>query len=267
MVLRTRPGYCRAMPSRLLAQLLAAIAIAAAATASDEAAQGAELKINPPSMDRGEVDFEDNSSVILARGRSRDVGQAHFAELGYGVTDFWWTEVEGHWENGGGALGLAFRTVDFENAFRVVRQDALWPEAAVFIEYDHATDRQSPETATVAGLFRKDIGRSTTVLNLLFDHDLGRNASTGARLRYVGTSTWTLIPEFAPGIQFFGQPGKLGDFDSLSTQDHRLGPIVAGSFDMEGLGELGYSGGYLFGLTPTSPNGTLVWRLEYDRRF
>ncbi|HKW53008.1 MAG TPA: hypothetical protein VJO12_04895, partial [Stellaceae bacterium] len=42
---------------------------------------------------------------------------------------------------------------------------------------------------------------------------------------------------------------------------------VSGAVDIEGVGELGYTLAYLFGLTPTSPNGTVVWRFEFDRRF
>jgi hypothetical protein len=231
----------------------------------DRAAGGAEIKINPPSMEQGEVSIEDNSAVIAKRGRSRDSAQTHFAELGYGVADYWWTEVEGHWETG--ENGLKFRTVDFENAFRLVRQEGPWPETALFLEYDHATDARSPEAATVGALLRKDLGPSTTVLNLLFDHEFGRNQNAGTRLRYLGSSTWQVVPEFAPGIQFFGAPGKVLSFERTGAQDHRIGPVLAGAVDIEGKGELGYSIAYLFGLTPAAPRATLVWRVEYDIHF
>ena len=154
-------------------------------------ADAADLKINPPSMDQGEFDLEDNSIVVLDRGRSDESQQTHFGELGYGVTDYWWTELEGHWESGGD--GLRFRTVDFENAFRLIRQDDFWPETALFLEYDQATKAHSADSATVAGLFRKDIGPSSTTLNILFDHDIGPAAQTGTRLRYVGISTWQVV--------------------------------------------------------------------------
>jgi hypothetical protein len=224
-----------------------------------------DFKINPPSIEQGEVSVEDNSAVIVSRGRSTDSTHSHFAELGYGVTDFWWTEVEGYWDSG--ADGVKFRTVDVENAFRLLRQESWWPETALFVEYDHAVDRFSPETATLGGLFRKDLGPSSTTLNVLFDHELGRDAKTGLRLRYTGISTWQFVPEFAPGIEVFGDAGRLVSFTTENGQDHRLGPAISGSVDIAGLGELGYNLAYLFGLTPTSPKGTLVWRLEFDRRF
>jgi hypothetical protein len=245
---------------RGLARLLAPVVVVGAATA-----HAADFKINPPSIDQGELSVEDNSAVIVSRGRSTDTTHSHFAELGYGIIDFWWTEVEGHWESG--EDGFKFRSVDFENAFRLVRQDSWWPETALFIEYDQATVRESTNGATLGGLFRKDFGPSSTVFNILFDYNIGRNAVTGVQLRYTGISTWQIVPALAPGIEVFGDAGRVGSFVNPTGQDHRLGPALSGAVDIEGVGEFGYNLAYLFGLTPTSPNGTLVWRLEFDRRF
>jgi hypothetical protein len=247
----------RAKPCSLTVPLLVGAALAVFAPA-----RAADLKINPPSLEEGEIDLEDNSAVLLDRGRSTDAGQTHFGEFGYGIRDYWWTEVETHWDNVHN--GLQPRTLDFENGIRLQPQGEYLPESAVFLEYDHATDGQSPETATVGGLFRKDVGPSTTVLNLLLDHDLGRNAQTGVRLRYSGLSTWEVTEALAPGVEFFGVPGKLPSFDREGAQDHRLGPVLAGAVKIEGLGELGYTAGYLFGLSSGAPNGTLIWRLELD---
>lgn len=240
----------------------AMLLLMAAATAMSAPARAADLKINPPSIDEGEIDIEDNSEVLLDRGHSTDAGQTHFGELGYGIRDWWWTEIETHWDNSNN--GLRSRTLDFENAIRLQPQTNYWPESAVFLEYDHATDGPSPETATVGGIFQKNFGPSSTVLNLLFDHDIGRNAEPGLRLRYIGISTWSVIRAFAPGVEFFGLPGKLPSFDRASTQDHRLGPAFTGSVDINERTAFGYGAGYLFGLSTGAPNATLIWRLELD---
>jgi len=247
----------RAQTSRCVAQLLVAGALAAAASA-----RAADLKINPPSIEEGEIDIEDNSVVLLQRGRSTDAGQTHFGEFGYGIRDWWWTEVETHWDDGD--RGLRWRTLDFENAIRLLPQNEYWPESAIFLEYDHAVDGTSPETTTVGGLFQEDFGPSSTVLNVLFEHDLGRNAQTGVQLRYVGASTWKLVDALAAGVEFFGAPGKLPSFDRASLQDHRLGPVLTGAVKVGGLGEFGYTAGYLFGLSSGAPTSTLIWRLELD---
>jgi hypothetical protein len=263
-----RRGRARGSVRRLLTgrggvrSLLAGVV---ATIAPGRIAGGADIKINPPSMEQGAISLEDNSAVIARRGRSTDSAQTHFAELGFGVTDDWWTELEGHWETG--ENGLKFRTLDFENAFRLVRQEGPWPETALFFEYDHATDAHSPEAVTVGALLRKDLGPSSTTLNLLFDHEFGRNQHSGTRLRYLGSSTWQVLPELAPGLQFFGAPGKLSHFEHTGAQDHRVGPALAGAIETEGKGEIAYGVAYLFGLTPAAPRGTLVWRIEYDIHF
>ncbi len=234
-----------------------------AALLASPGAHAAELKINPTTEEEGQVTLEDNSSVLLPRGRSRDSHQTHFIELGYGVTENWWTEIEGHWQSDAG--GLKFRTLDFENAFRLWRQDRLLPETSLFVEYDRPTDGKTADTATVGALFQASFGPSETLLNLLLDHDLGRNAQTGIRLRYAGISTWQIVPELAPGIELFGEPGKLPRF--AGQQDHRLGPVLHGAWEIEGVGDISYNLGYVFGLTAAAPTGTVVWRLEFGRKF
>jgi hypothetical protein len=155
------------------------------------------------------------------------------------------------------------RALDFENSIRLRPQDDYWPESAIFLEYDKAVDGTSPEGATVGGLFQKDYGRFSTVLNLLLDHDFGRNAESGVRLRYIGISTWKIVDALAPGVEFFGVPGKLFTFERTSAQDHRLGPVLTGAAKVEEI-EFGYTAGYLFGLSSGAPHSTLIWRLDFN---
>lgn len=224
-------------------------------------ARAIDIKINPPSEEEGAVDLEDNSAVTLKKGRSDNAGQTHFGEVGYGVTEYWWTEIESRWDDSIG--GMRPRSIDVENALRLVPQAELAPETAVFFEYDHAVDGQNPETATTGALLRKDLGPSSTTLNLLLDRDFGRNAERGVRLRYIGISTWQVTEQVAPGIEFYGVPGRVLEFDRASQQDHRLGPVLTGNLDIAKL-DLAYTAGYLFGLTRAAPQGTLIWRLELD---
>jgi hypothetical protein len=246
-------------PRRRWAPLAALAALAA------PGADAADFKINPTSIDPGVISLEDNSAVIAQRGRSTDSAQAHFFELAYGVTEYWWTEVEGHLESG--SDGLRFRTVDFENAFRLTRQSGFWPETALFLEYDQPVTRTSPQAATVGGLFREDLGPSSTTVNVLFSREYGTGAAPGTQLTYTGMSIWTVWPEASPGLRFFGAPGRVGNFNRPSAQDQRIGPALAGSFEFKGGSAVEYSIAYLFGLTRAAPHGTVIWGLEYDFRF
>jgi hypothetical protein len=240
-------------------------ALAALAAVAASRAEAADFKINPTSIDPGDVSLEDNSAVIARRGRSTDSTQTHFFELGYGVTAYWWTELEGHLESG--SDGLRFRTVDFENAFRLTHQSGYWPETALFLEYDAPLVRTSPEGATVGALIREDLGPSSTTINVLFSREFGRGAAPGTQLTYTGLSVWRVSPAASPGVRFFGAPGRVANFDRLGAQDQRIGPALAGSLEVAGRGAVEYSIAYLVGLTPASPRGTVVWGLEYDLHF
>ncbi|HUH84689.1 MAG TPA: hypothetical protein VLX85_08755, partial [Stellaceae bacterium] len=233
--------------------------------AATSGACAADFKINPTSVEPGEISLEENSAAVAERGRSTDSSQAHFLELGYGVTQYWWTEVEGHFESG--TDGLRFRTVDFENAIRLTRQSGYWPESAIFLEYDAPVIGSSPEGATLGGLFREELGRSSTTINVLLDREFGRNAAPGTQLTYTGMSVWTVLPEISPGVRFFGAPGRVANFNRLGAQDQRIGPALAGDIEIEGAGQFSYNIAYLVGLTPAAPHGTVVWGLEYDIRF
>jgi hypothetical protein len=98
-------------------------------------ATAAELRIFSPAVpEPGAVEFEANSSVTFDKSRERDGQQSHFGEVGYGVTDFWRTEIEGNWESG--KDGLRFRTLDNENIFQLSSQSRSWIDFGLLQEWD-----------------------------------------------------------------------------------------------------------------------------------
>lgn len=121
---------------------------------------------------------------------------------------------------------------------------------------------------TFGTLFQKDIGPTQTIIDVFVDREFSRNATPGTILHYAGRSLlWQITPLIGPGAEFYGQPGRIGDLGKASSQDHRLGPALAGELEIEGVGEIGYDIAYVFGLTPASPQGTIVWRFEFGTRF
>ena len=248
-------------PRRGLVRLALAGAIAALARPAD----AADLRIFSPVVEPGAIEFEDNSAVTFDRSAKRDGQQSHFGQIGYGVTDFWRTEIEGNWDNGDGSLGA--RTVDNENIFSLLNDAEHRFHFGVVEEYDRAVAGHTPDTLTLGTLFQKQIGASETILDVLFDRNFGPGAPTGTTLRYAARDVWTIAPLLAPGIELYGEPGRVGRLPAFAEQDHRLGPALTGRFDIEGLGELGYDVAYVFGLTPATSKETIVWRLELGIRF
>lgn len=228
-------------------------------------ARAADFRIFSPVVERDQLEFGNNSSVSFDRSPRRNDQQSHFGEIGYGVTDFWRTEIEGSWENGDG--GLRLRTLDNENIFHLLTAARHGIDVGVMEEFDGSVDGRTPHTLTLGTLFQERIGASETLLDVLFDRQFGRRASTGTTLRYAARSVWEITPLLAPGVELYGQPGRLGRLPDAGLQDHRLGPGLTGRLEVEGLGEIGYDVAYVFGLTPATPKETLVWRLELAIRF
>jgi hypothetical protein len=251
------------VPARL--GLIAIVAPLATCCGMTAAAEAADLRIFSPIVEAGRVELENNSSVSFDRSPRRNNQQSHFGEIGYGVTDFWRTEIEGNWEGGDG--GIRLRTLDNENIFHVLKSAKTWLDLGLLEEYDHAVDGHTPDTLTLGTLFQKEIGPSQTIVDVFFDRQFGRHAMTGTTLRYAGRSVWEIAPLFAPGIEFYGQPGRVSRLPDYGLQDHRLGPGIAGRLEIEGFGEIGYDVAYVFGLTPATPKETVVWRLELGIRF
>jgi len=256
----------KSYPRKILCASVAAGLLFGGAPLQTALAAEAELRVFSPVIEEGALEVEINSALSFDKSHALSGQQTHFGEIGYGVTDFWRTEIEGRWDTGDNHR-LRFRTLDFENDFALLRHDEHWLDAALAVEYDHAVDGMNPETLQLGGLFQKTIGPSTTSLNVFLGREFGRSAATGTRFTYIGVSTWQVTRLLAPGIEFFGSPGRLGRFDSLDRQDHRLGPILASGLPIGEIGKINLAAGYLFGLTPAAPSGTLIGRLEFDRDF
>jgi hypothetical protein len=248
----------RARRGFILITVLGAAAIAPPADAAD-------LRIFSPIVEEGHVELENNSAVTFDRSAKRNDQQSHFGEMGYGVTDFWRTEIEGNWNNGDGSLGL--RTLDNENIVSLLNDDAHRFHFGLVEEYDHAIVGHTPDTLTLGTLFQKESGASESILDVFLDRNFGPRAPTGTALRYAARSIWTVAPLFAPGLEVYGEPGRVGRLPAFDRQDHRVGPGLTGRLQVEGFGEIGYDVAYVFGLTPATPKETVVWRLELAFRF
>ena len=226
---------------------------------------GADLRIFSPVVEPGQTELGESGSTTRDRRQRQNDQQAHFAELGYGVTEYWRTEIEGHWETG--EDGVRFRSVDNENIFHLLSADRYWADVALLAEFDASVDGGTPHFLTLGPLFQKQIGRSLTTLDIFFDRQFGHGATYGTTLRYLGRSIWQTSELISPALEIYGEFGRIGRFGKLASQDHRIGPALTGALDLPGIGPVGYDVGYLFGATPNAPSGTIEWRFEFDVRF
>ena len=227
----------------------------------------ADFKVRSPLVEYGEFEFEHNGSITFdKKGSGKNNDQSYTNAIGYGVTPFWKTELEGEW----GAVpgqNLRYDATTFENTFQLTDQGEYWADLGFFAEYSHAASRADPESFTFGPLVEKEIGNTLHTLNLLFGKQVGHGRTDATEFIPAWQSRWRLSPYAEPGIEYYADVADLDSPGKLSEQRHWVGPVLVGAYRIPSYGNLKYEVGYLFGLTRGTENGAARWKLEYEVRF
>jgi hypothetical protein len=236
----------------------------------------AEFKLHSPIIDYRELEFEHNGDITLDKsGSGKNNGQSFTYEIGYGVTPWWEPEIEGEFETVPGQ-NQRFSATTFENTFQLTEQGKYWADLGFFAEFSHASWRNEADSFTFGPLVQKeantlfglDLGKDTLhTLNLLVSKEIGLNHSEATPLLVAWQSRLRLNPFFEPGIEYYGQISSIAGTSDGTPQQHRLGPVVVGQYNMFQYGKIKYEMGYLFGLNQATERGAVRWRLEYEKAF
>ena len=261
-----------ANPLTLAAAALAALGLGLAALSS---AARADFKVRAPLVIQGEVELEHAGSVTFDRDPDKRNERSFTASIGYGVTGFWKTEIEGEWEREAGfdpATRTRFVATTWENTFQLTPQGKYFADLGFFFEYSRADHRDAPDAAEFGPLAQFETRPLVHTVNALFVRDIGRNGEPGVSFEYAWQTKYPLFRWLDPGVEFYGEPGRIGHFAALAEQAHRGGPVLFGVARLAdlGLGDVGtlkYEVGYLFGLTHATPHGTVKWLFEYELFF
>ena len=224
------------------------------------------IHVFSPIVEQGEAELETFFDRSRDHRPTKDGAYTFNVDVGYGVTSFWKTEIEGQWSHD--AQGkLHYDSISSENIFQLTPQGEYWLTLGLFAEYEHVALSGDHDSITIGPILQKEFGLNVTTLNLFFTHEVGHGAAGGLPLDARLQSVWRVLPEFAPGFEAYWQPGKLGAFEDISEQRLRVGPAAVGTFRLGRLGKLKYEAAYLFGVTAGSERGTVRGLLEYEIAF
>lgn len=207
-----------------------------------------------PSVTRGQTDFEFRGNRDHTGGLGNDAQYA-FA-IGHAFTSWWRPEIYiGRYEHTPDGQTL-FRGTELENIFQLTPTGRDWADVGMLLSYEFNPSSIEPDQLEFGPLFEKRNGRMLQRLNLTWEKSVGPGSEprylfhTGYSFRYTFAST------FAPGFEMFATPGE---------SSYQVGPVIYGEklFGASGH-ELEYSGGVLLPLNASSPDSTLVFRLEYE---
>jgi hypothetical protein len=246
--------------------LASLLAMGIVATAQDSAAG---FKVYTPKVEQGEFEIEYRPSVTLDSNKTKDNEQKHVLGVGYGVTDWWFTEVYAEWEREpGSGMETAFEAFEWENRFELTEPGKNWADLGLYVEYERKDDGNAPDKLELGVIAAKSVGRLDFALNVLFEREIGANASSDIELVQAFQAKYRLDPAFEPGFELHSGFGPIGDMPAFDAQEHYAGPIVEGKMP---LGDTGatfkYNVGYMFGLTDETPDGTVKAELEIEFEF
>jgi hypothetical protein len=205
----------------------------------------ADLKVRSPIVDFREIEFEHNGLVTFDKRKSPLNGQQSYTfELGYGVTPWWFPELEFETEAlpGEGNLHLNART--FENTFQLLPQGKYWLDLGFFAEYSNGVGGSVPSEITFGPILQKEApgfagATMLHTLNVFFTKEVGPARSERTGLFAAWQSRLQLNPRFEPGVEIYYSVEDIGRPGRLANQDLLTGPMVHGAY---GLGRFGLPG-------------------------
>jgi hypothetical protein len=232
---------------------------------------------SPYEIDLGELEIEHNGAASFDRNPDKSGAQSYTIEFGTGLTSWWHSEIEFGFDRDPGfnQSTLVTQAVT-ENTFLLTEPGEYFADFGFYVEYGQSLTsgrHAAPNQVTFGPLIAKDIGRTTTTVNLFLTRELGPDQDTqGLDFSWAAQTRWNLWAPLSPAVEIYGDSGVVGRSPRFSQQDVRVGPVGIGSLSLHqlGLGNAGkikYEIGWLFGATQATEQGTLRWRLELEIPF
>jgi hypothetical protein len=246
-------------------RIVSAAALVLAVTT--EEAGAIETKVYSPYVEPGILELEARGRRTVDNRPDQDNAQQQKYELGYGVTSWWHTAIFGEVEKEPGA-DPRYTATAWENIFQLTEPGKYWADFGLYVEYAHSHLARVPDELETKLLVEKSVDPFTVTANLIFNREIGSDAGKGVGFEYALRVGYPWLRWLEPGIEAYGEPGRLTGFAATREQEHIVGPVLKGKVNIAGLpGVFVYEAGYLFGVTDASPRGTAKWLIEYEVPF
>ncbi|MBP6012528.1 MAG: FTR1 family protein [Alphaproteobacteria bacterium] len=246
-----------------VAAVLLASVFAVPMTARDAQAG---FKVYSPYVEYREFEIEYRPSVTVDSDGAKDNEQKHLLGIGYGVTEWWFTEIYVEWEReAGSGEELNFEAFEWENKFQLTNPGEYWADFGLLVEYERTDSGSSPDELAVSLLFAKELGKFDATYNLEFAREIGNGAGNDVELAHRFQLKYRLDPAFEPAIEVFSEFGPIDDLPGFDEQAHYVGPAFAGKIPLGDSGlKLKYNAGYLFGVSDGAEDGIVKAIIEIE---
>jgi hypothetical protein len=239
------------------------IAVTMALVIASPAARAADFEVRSPIIDPDEFEFDAKIAHASGRRSAPTRGSSLVGEFEYGVSEWWSPAIEAEWNRPAAPdERTGIEAFTFENRFQLAPEGRYWLDPGLFVEYERAAARGTPDVVRLGPLLRKEFGPTRNVLNLLAVKRLG-GSHAGVSYSYAWQTQWTVSDLLQPGFELYGGAGEA---DTATTQ-HRGGPVFFGTFRFGGGHDIRYEIGYLLGLNRATPGGTFKLLIGYEVQF
>ncbi|ADE12753.1 hypothetical protein [Sideroxydans lithotrophicus] len=216
-----------------------------------------------PTVEYGEreVDFKYGSF----RQKDGTLAQGASIGVGYGATEYWFTEIYLKQEQIGGQIA---NLAEWENKFQLTETGRYPVDAGLVTELEAPLSSNAPWELKLGPLLQTEFGNLQLNGNLLFERAFGKADESGVpystnfSYQWQAKYRWQPVLEF--GLQGFGEMGKWNDWNRQADQVHRIGPAVFGKLGLGGRQAIRYNAAWLSGVSSAAPRHTFRMQVEYE---
>lgn len=213
-----------------------------------------------PTIEFGEREIEiKHGTTTLPNG---DRSHASTLGLGYGIREYWFTEVSiKNKRTGGNETNL----VEWENKFQLTETGQYSADFGLLAELEAPLTNNTPWELKVGGLLQTEFSKLQLNGNVLFKRAFGlAGSSFETQLLYQWQAKYRWQPALEFGVQGFGEMGKWNDWANQANQNHRVGPAVFGKLALGNRQAIKYNAAWLFGASAAAPDHTFRMQVEYE---
>lgn len=183
--------------------------------------------------------------------------------FGYGVTDYWFTELYTKYKRENGNP-TGFDAFEWENKFQLTETGKYPIDVGFITEIERPQDRSEGYEVKFGPLFQTEFGKTQLNANILFERNYRADTTTAMKLLYQWQAKYRLLPVFEFGAQGFGELGSWNHLADRSDQSHLLGPAVFGRYSLGNGQALAYNAAYLVDAGNTKHSNTFRMQVEYE---
>lgn len=213
-----------------------------------------------PAVEYGEREVDFKYGVDTKKNESSL--QAASLGLGYGLKEWWFTELYVKGEREGAAS--RFDAVELENKFQLTETGRYPIDVGFIAELELPHDRSEGNEFRFGPLFQTEFDRVQLNFNPLWTNISRAVEDDGTFFGYQWQVKYRWQPAFEFGAQGFGDMGRWNRVLPSSEQEHRLGPAIFGKYPLGGRQAIVWNAGLLFGVTKASPDTNFRMQAEYE---